>query len=189
MAPLSGLFNHVCGQNHCWALGNEVLPFCERCTGLYAGAAAAAILWAIVRPRPTSRVLWIHGMFLLLMVPFGFHLVPQNGTIRTLTGHLFAFGLVYYLSLMPVAWIEEPGRSSARRRETARVWIYGAGLIGSLALLQLAVHGGGAFTGVALSYIGLVGLALYALLVVANVAAFPRLVARLIRRAPVSSPP
>jgi len=103
MEYLAEVFGLVCSREHCWAPGGEVLPFCQRCTGLYVGAAVAVVLYALFRPRPTSLSLWIHGLLLLVMVPFGYHLVPQNGVLRTLTGQLFAVGLVCYLSLLPTA--------------------------------------------------------------------------------------
>ncbi len=99
------LFNHffayLCGQNldHTWAPGGSLLPCCERCTGLYVGACVAAILHLWLRPKLTGRCLEIHGLFLLLMVPFGFHWLPQGALIRTTTGALFGFGIVTFLCL------------------------------------------------------------------------------------------
>ncbi len=50
-------------------------------------------------PRLTGRFLEMHGAFLLLMVPFGFHWVAQGPVLRTLTGVLFGFGVVTFLWL------------------------------------------------------------------------------------------
>lgn len=92
-------FAFVCGQNpaHTWMPGGVPLPFCERCTGVYAGAAIALLLHWLVRPKLTGRLLELHGAFLLLMIPLGFHWVPQGPVLRTLSGLLFGAGLVTFL--------------------------------------------------------------------------------------------
>ena len=99
MPGLEWLFGIVCGQNpaHTWAPGGEALPCCQRCTGLYAGALLAIILQLFLKPRPTARFLKVHGLFLLIMVPFGYHWVSQGPILRTVTGLLFGAGLVTFL--------------------------------------------------------------------------------------------
>ena len=95
------LFAGVCGQNpgHTWAPGGVLLPCCQRCTGLYAGAGVAMLLHLWVKPRLTGRFLEIHGAFLLVMAPFGLHWVAQGPGLRTALGALFGFGIVTYLWL------------------------------------------------------------------------------------------
>ena len=102
---LQHLFAGVCGQNlaHTWTPGGVPLPCCQRCTGLYVGAFAGAALHLWFKPRLTSRFLWIHGVFLLQMIPFGFHWLPQGPFVRTITGTLFGFGLVSFFWLLPTA--------------------------------------------------------------------------------------
>ena len=173
------LFSYVCGQNQCWAPGGKFLPFCQRCTGLYVGGVLALILCALFRPRPTYRVLWIHGLLLLLMVPFGYHLVPQNAVIRTLAGQLFAFGLVYYLALNPAGHLHV---WSQARRENARGYALGA--VAGILALQFSVHLGGVGTSTALAWIGFAGLVAYAALVIANLVVLPPAIWRLLRRTP-----
>ncbi len=98
---LNHLFGSVCGQNpdHTWSPSGELLPFCQRCTGLYVGAFVAAALHLTLRPVPTNRWLWLNGGFLLFMIPFGFHWLPQGAVLRSITGVLFGFGLVAFLVL------------------------------------------------------------------------------------------
>jgi uncharacterized membrane protein len=174
---LRELFSLVCGQNHTWAVGGELLPFCQRCTGLYAGGALAGFFSLLFRPRPTPAVRWAHGLLLLQMVPFGYHLVPQNAEIRTLTGQLFAFGLFYYLALHPLL-------GSARWRplvgESPRA--YTAVLLLSLPLVQVAVRFGGAWTAQLLAWSGVVGLTAYTALAGANLAVLSALVWPRLRR-------
>ena len=182
MIDLASLFSYVCGQNHCWVPGGTALPFCQRCTGLYVGGTVAFLLWAFFRPRPTPLVLWIHGLLLLLMVPFGFHLVPQNALVRTLTGQLFALGLVYYLTLVPAARRYE---DAARGNPAA----YAGGFVLSLLGLQLAVREGGAVAGTVLAWTGLAGLAVYVLLAAAVLVLLPGTILRMLRRAPATGTP
>lgn len=96
---LDHIFSFVCGQTpaHTWAPGGLALPFCQRCAGLYVGAVIGVLLQVLFRPRFSTAYQWMHGLFLLQMIPFGFHLVPQGPMIRTITGGLFGLGVVGYL--------------------------------------------------------------------------------------------
>jgi hypothetical protein len=65
--------------------------------------------------RPGARFLQVHGGFLLLMVPLGFHWVPHGALVRTLSGILYGFGVVSFLWLFPGEWLpadDPPGRSA-----------------------------------------------------------------------------
>jgi len=123
---------------------------------------------------------------LLLMVPFGYHLVPQNAEIRTLTGQLFAFGLVYYLTLNPFfsseRWRPLAPPAAGLAGENLRGYLLLALL--SLPALQVAVHAGGATTAVLLSGLGFVGLLIYAALAGANLAVLSVTALYWLRRAP-----
>lgn len=109
---LVSLFGFVCGRDpdHLWAPGGLVLPCCQRCVGLYVGAVLGVVLNALFRPRSTPAWRWLHGLFLLQMVPFGFHWIPQGPGVRTMTGLLFACGLVAFLWPVAVAAAKSFGR-------------------------------------------------------------------------------
>ena len=115
---LSHFFGAVCGQNlgHTWAPGGVPLPCCQRCTGLYVGAGMAALLHSWLRPKLSGWFLEIHGAFFLMMAPFGFHWVPQEAALRTLTGVLFGFAVVTFLWL-PLRGMagEQSARSNPKR--------------------------------------------------------------------------
>ncbi|OHB83339.1 MAG: hypothetical protein A2V98_21520 [Planctomycetes bacterium RBG_16_64_12] len=168
MEWLQEVFGLVCGRRHVWALGGVDLPFCQRCTGLYVGAALAMVLYAAFRPRPTYVSLGAHGLLLLVMVPFGYHLVPQNAVLRTLTGQLFSVGLVSYLSLLPASRL-----GLFEKEDKGSSWAYAAGVLASLVILQAAVHTGGRPAGVVLAWLGFLGLLALAALVTANLALLP----------------
>jgi uncharacterized membrane protein len=177
---LHHLFGFVCGQNpdHTWAPGGVLLPCCQRCLGLYAGAGVAALLHLWLRPQLTGRFLEAHGAFLLLMAPFGFHWLPQGPVLRTITGLLFGFGVFAFLwlplsrrffhraaieagsAIVPIA----VGRVS---RHTPSSMLpscspYAIGLLLTVGLVPLLAACGGRGTACALSalvFIGLIALA------------------------------
>jgi hypothetical protein len=150
---------------------------------LYVGAAAALLVCLTFRPRPTKAVLWAHGLMLLLMVPFGYHLLPQNGEIRTLLGQLFAVGLVGYLALLPASL------AGWRYRGNRWTWGYGLGVLASLAALQWAVHARFVLAGEVLAWLGLTGLAVLVLLGIANLVLIPWVLWRAVRRARAAASP
>jgi len=152
---LQHVFALVCGQHpaHTWSFGGELLPFCQRCTGLYVGAAFGLVLHVVFRPRPSSGSLWFHGLLLLQMAPQGFHLVPQTPWLRLVSGHLFGIGVVAYLWLM-AASPPGPGRDSEGRRNR----LYLVSVASSLVLVVLSVLSGDAWVGPALSGVGFLGL-------------------------------
>jgi len=164
MNGLAELFSYVCGQVNLWTPAGEALPFCQRCTGLYVGGAYAQALWLLFRPRPTLRLLGAHALLLLLMIPFGFHLVPQGGELRTLTGQLFAVGLTYFLLLNhALRWRAWQSRSGNERA-------YWVAVLAGLPLLLLAVHWESGLAAPVLAGLGVAGLIGFAALALANLA-------------------
>jgi uncharacterized membrane protein len=115
MDPFYHLFSAVCGQqpDHTWSPGSVFLPCCQRCLGLYAGAAVALALHRRFKPKLTGRFLEVHGLFLFVMLPFGFHWLPQGPVLRTLSGILFGFGVVTFL------WLPIATRIEKRRQNRA----------------------------------------------------------------------
>ena len=131
-----------------------MLPCCQRCTGLYAGAALAALLHLWLRPKLSGRFLEVHGAFLLAMVPFGFHWVAQGPVLRTLIGVLFGFGVVTFL------WLPVPSRArvpAAPPRSQSATWHYFLSLGTTLIVLPLAAKLGGTAAGCILSALILCG--------------------------------
>jgi hypothetical protein len=140
---------------------------CQRCTGFYVGAAYATVIIGLFRPGPSRRLLWAHGIAMLVMIPFGYHLLPQTALLRTVTGQLFAFGLVYYLLLNPADrwdWWHDCGS-----RRLAGYWICMA--VGLPLLLLGLTHGSAKEAGV-ISWMGITGLMICFVLVVINFVVF-----------------
>ncbi len=163
---LGRLFALVCGQDpaHTWTPGGMALACCQRCLGLYAGAVLALLLHSLFRPKMTGRFIEVHGVFLALMIPLGFHWLEQGPVLRTVSGLTFGFGVATFLWL-PFAR-EKAGAGIA---EGTRVWIYWLSMaVAALVLPLLAANGGGVAARV-LSIIALSGLLALALLCVALV--------------------
>lgn len=169
MIFLREIFAHICGLQHLWTLGGVALPFCQRCTGLYVGSALAGVWILAFRPRPDRFQYWLHGAFLLLMIPCGFHLLPQGPILRTSTGFLFAFGLVYYLSLNPLtAW------NFWKPTNVSHSAAYVLAIFAMLSALLVLLHIGNAVIGIALAIIGTAGFVILGLLIIANLVVLPR---------------
>lgn len=177
MPPLQHIFSFLCAKQHNWLVGGAELPFCQRCTGMYVGAIAALVAYLLMKPKPSRRMLWTHGIFLLVMAPFGYHLVVQTGEIRMLTGQLFAAGLVYYLLLLPSdRW---PGWHALL---PAGIASYFALLVLGIILLQLAVTRGGPYTHTILTWLGFSGLLVYGMLVLLTLVLLAEAAWGLVRR-------
>lgn len=178
-------FSAICGQDpaHTWACGGVTLPCCQRCTGLYVGAVLAALVHLGFKPRLTGRFLEVHGAFLLLMVPFGFHWISQGPAGRAVTGVLFGFGLVTFLKLplsqcpalrWTAQWPQgETATSSGWYFTAAGLAAFGVPLLGAL---------GGELAAWGLSGAALLGVLVLSLLVLANAGLGLAGAARLLRR-------
>ncbi len=149
---LTHLFSALCGQNpdHTWSPGGFALPCCQRCLGLYVGAAVAAALHLWLRPRPTARFLKAHGLFLLLMVPSGLHWIPQAPALRAVSGGLFGFGVAAFL------WLPVSARLAPRAPAGSPI-VYPAVLAATLALTPLLGRLGGAGAAYALAALAAAG--------------------------------
>lgn len=104
MELLHTVFHHVCGQppGRTWHLDSLSLPVCQRCTGLYIGAALAVVFLLWFRPPLTRAFLAWHGGCLLGMAPFGLHWIEHGPAVRTLTGLGFGTAVVVFLWVVPV---------------------------------------------------------------------------------------
>ena len=109
------IFAHLCHQQpeRAWLVGGELLPLCARCTGVYAGAAVALLAVPFLpasRPRAAAAAV---TLAVAQMIVLGVHLVPlgQPAWLRTLSGQVFALGLVTLLAL-PLC----PGHAAPQRR-------------------------------------------------------------------------
>jgi uncharacterized membrane protein len=164
---LHELFSCVCGQNlaHTWSPGGELLPCCQRCTGVYVGAFVAALLHLARSPQPTRFWRWLNGGFLLFMVPSGFYWISQNPELRAASGILFGFGLVAFLWL-PLQKSIPPGAELKNSRP--RLLIFFTALIATLIFTPLLGESGYSIAATALALLTAGGALALALLLAAN---------------------
>jgi uncharacterized membrane protein len=102
-------------------LGERSMPLCARCTGMYLGAVAAFLYYAIRRPRaglyPDKRAFILLGLIALFwaldglnsylsLFPGKMNLYPPHNIVRLATGMLLGVALssVVYPTFNQVAW-------------------------------------------------------------------------------------
>jgi len=99
---LTEFFSHVCGQGRPFVLDGEALPVCQRCLGLYAGAALTG-LWLVAsgawrRALPERSAAYAHIAMLLAAMAGGAHWVDAGPAWRLVcglwTGHVAMLWLV-----------------------------------------------------------------------------------------------
>lgn len=162
---LRDLFSLLCGQNpgHTWSFAGDLFPVCQRCAGIYAGAAIAAMLLLGFRPRPTRVFLWIHALAILQIVPMGLGLFSQGPALRAVSGEVFALGLVGLLRLPCTAH-----RPRRLEHSYPRWGLYPASAMASLAMVPALGASGAAVAGSLLAILAVAGLASLVLLAAAD---------------------
>lgn len=155
------------------------MPVCERCLGLYLGALWSLVLVLWLRPFATRALLWLHGLAMLTIIPFGYHLVPHGPVIRTMTGFVFGLGMAYYLTLAPgeaFLWRRFDGRTAG----TA----YALAAMAPLPFVLVSVQRGPALAGSVLAVLAAAGFAVTALLALGNGVSLCWTLAARVRKAP-----
>jgi len=84
------IFHYICGQGHCFVIDSQALPVCQRCLGLYAGAALTGI-WLLSRRRwhlglPCLVVCLVHIVLLLTAMLSGVHIIDFGPIWRLICG-------------------------------------------------------------------------------------------------------
>ena len=90
MEVLSEIFSQLCGRGRCFDAGGAALPLCQRCLGLYVGAAATA-LWMVVsgiwrRGLPSRAVFLAHLAMLAAGILGGLHVIDAAPAWRVTCG-------------------------------------------------------------------------------------------------------
>jgi len=104
---IAEIFSHLCGQERCFVVDGRALPLCQRCLGLYAGA-ALTMAWLIAsglwgrslwrRGLPCRSVLAVNILCLTAAMLGGMHIIDIGPRWRMLcglwTGHVAVLWLV-----------------------------------------------------------------------------------------------
>lgn len=101
MNILYDFFARFCGQARCFEIAGQTLPLCQRCLGLYLGAALTA-LYLLFNPAarrlPTRPLAFLHVTLLLTALLGGLHVLDPGPRFRLLcglwTGHLASLWLI-----------------------------------------------------------------------------------------------
>ena len=128
-------FSLLCHQDpaRSWAPAGVPAALCQRCAGVYMGAFFALFLFPLARFKPGTKILCLHGAFLLQGAVLALAPLAQPGWIRTLSGQIFAQGALYFL------WLHILFQRRLLK-EGAAPFHYFAGLLFSLFFVQIIVH-------------------------------------------------
>jgi uncharacterized membrane protein len=140
---LSELFGYLCGQGRCFVIGGEPLPVCQRCLGVYVGA-AVTMLWMLAsgvfrHGLPPRLVAVIETVSLAAAMIGGLHALDVGPAWRMLcglwTGHVAVVWLVG--ASVQLFGTGSSGGTHATRWRRGQI-IQGAGAPVVLALFVLA---------------------------------------------------
>jgi len=102
MDCLTDIFSHLCGQDRCFVVDGAALPVCQRCLGLYAGAAVTGAWLAMSgtwrRGLPSRSIVLVNVAMLLTAMAGGMHAIDLGPMWRLIcglwTGHVTILWLV-----------------------------------------------------------------------------------------------
>ncbi|MDB6026312.1 MAG: hypothetical protein JWM68_2535 [Verrucomicrobiales bacterium] len=159
---LTKCLSWVCGQaaDRSWVFGDEMFPLCQRCTGIYAGAAIAAIIFCCTRRRPHRWTMMIHVLLVGQIIPAGLHWCFDTPVLRTLSGGWFGIGLIGLMSRQIAVRFHSESRTDS--------WGILTSFLAVTLLASLTAYSNAAAANL-LAVLVVVGLFSIAVLIVANV--------------------
>ncbi len=101
MDAVTNFFAYLCSQGRCFVLDGEALPVCQRCFGLYAGAAVTGS-WLLLSGAwrcglPNRAAGWLQGIALSAAMLGGLHAIDAGPAWRLAcglwTGHVVTLWL------------------------------------------------------------------------------------------------
>jgi len=98
---LDALFHFLCHQNaaRSFVIGGHLLPFCQRCTGLYIGMGIACVTLfstgAYKKGLPPKTILYTNILCLLIMPVFGYHLLDPGPSWRLWSGLIYGAAMAH----------------------------------------------------------------------------------------------
>ena len=160
-----GVFSFLCHQDpsRTFQPGGEPVAMCARCVGVYVGFLFALPLMIVATRMSGKWALYLHALFVLQVIPFGFHLIRHGPTVRAISGQLFAIGVVYLLFRAI-----RLGKFHAHPGKYPFLWLMRYLLITALAVvgLQLLLRLGWSWAGTLINVLALIGLAVFVVLAV-----------------------
>lgn len=95
MTVFSYIFSFLCAQDpsRSFAIAGRLLPFCQRCTGVYLGLGISFVYLLVSRHYkkglPPRSVIYVNIASLLMMPVFGFHFLDPGSAWRFWSGLIF----------------------------------------------------------------------------------------------------
>ncbi|MBL7107245.1 MAG: DUF2085 domain-containing protein [Phycisphaerae bacterium] len=103
MNIITYIFSFLCSQeiSRSFVIDGRVLPFCQRCTGVYVGLGIGFLYLLISgyykKGLPPRSVIYMNIASLLIMPIFGFHLLDPAPAWRLWSGLIFGNAIVFLL--------------------------------------------------------------------------------------------
>lgn len=95
MSVISYIFSFLCGQDasRSFAIVGQLLPFCQRCAGVYLGLGISFVYLLVSRHYkkglPPRGIIYVNVASLLMMPIFGFHFLDPGSAWRFWSGLIF----------------------------------------------------------------------------------------------------
>jgi uncharacterized membrane protein len=129
MSALNYLFSFLCSQDplRSFVIEGRLLPFCQRCTGLYLGLGISFIYLLVSghykKGLPPTSVIYVNIASLLIMPIFGFHFLDPGPPWRFWSGLLYGNAIVSLL--LPATYIiYNQGRVLSQYTKTSTLWFF-----------------------------------------------------------------
>jgi len=103
VSTLNYLFSFLCSQDplRSFTIQGHILPFCQRCTGLYVGLGISFIYLLVSglykKGLPSLSVIYVNIASLLIMPVFGFHLLDPGPAWRFWSGLIYGNAVAFLL--------------------------------------------------------------------------------------------
>ncbi len=129
MSILNYLFSFLCSQDplRSFTIQGRLLPFCQRCTGLYMGLGISCLFLLVTRlykkGLPSLSVIYVNIASLLIMPIFGFHLLDPGPAWRFWSGLIYGNAVVSLL-LPATSIIYNKGRVLSRYTKFSTVMFF-----------------------------------------------------------------
>ena len=95
MSIINYIFSFLCSQDpsRSFAIDGRLLPFCQRCTGLYLGLGITFVYLLLTRHYkkglPPAGIIYVNIAGLMIMPVFGFHLLDPGPPWRLWSGLIY----------------------------------------------------------------------------------------------------
>jgi uncharacterized membrane protein len=129
MSIINYIFSLLCSQDplRSFAIDGHLLPFCQRCTGVYLGLGISFFYLLLSRHYkkglPPASVIYINIASLLIMPLFGFHLLDPGPAWRFWSGLIYGNAIASLL-LPATSIICNRGRAFGQYTKTSTLWFF-----------------------------------------------------------------